>query len=254
MICSKCEFVVLPKYADKIRGKEQEFCPRCECKYENRNTSVIKVVVVMVIWVISLLVVYMLFLILLEPLLNKRVKGNYQEHTNEDVSEGLTMSLLEHVDRDDAHHDEPSTSSHFFAQYRRRPNRLPSGYDEASADDDDVSRYGTSDDDDDSNRSISLFDAKDDVTLGANDIGALAASSSGMSSAAAGATGGNHAAAAAAATSAAAADYHAPAGSGALPMGARGNVLNRVGHQQDKWKRQVREQRKNIYDRHTMLN
>uniref|UniRef100_A0A182J1M1 Uncharacterized protein n=1 Tax=Anopheles atroparvus TaxID=41427 RepID=A0A182J1M1_ANOAO len=32
------------------------------------------------------------------------------------------------------------------------------------------------------------------------------------------------------------------------------NVLNRVGHQQDKWKRQVREQRRNIYDRHTMLN
>lgn len=33
-----------------------------------------------------------------------------------------------------------------------------------------------------------------------------------------------------------------------------GNVLNRVGHSQDKWKRQVREQRRNIYDRHTMLN
>lgn len=38
------------------------------------------------------------------------------------------------------------------------------------------------------------------------------------------------------------------------PMGVRVNVLNRVGHQQDKWKKQVREQRKNIYDRHTMLN
>lgn len=37
-------------------------------------------------------------------------------------------------------------------------------------------------------------------------------------------------------------------------MGVRSNVLNRVGHQQDKWKRQVREQRRNIYDRHTMLN
>ncbi|GFW61812.1 uncharacterized protein CG1161 [Trichonephila clavipes] len=32
------------------------------------------------------------------------------------------------------------------------------------------------------------------------------------------------------------------------------NVLNRVGEQQDKWKRQVQEQRRNIYDRHTMLN
>lgn len=41
----------------------------------------------------------------------------------------------------------------------------------------------------------------------------------------------------------------------AHPMGMRsGNVLNRVGHQQDKWKRQVLEQRRNIYDKHTMLN
>jgi len=35
---------------------------------------------------------------------------------------------------------------------------------------------------------------------------------------------------------------------------AAGGVLNRVGHQQSKWKRQVQEQRRNIYDRHTMLN
>lgn len=47
--------------------------------------------------------------------------------------------------------------------------------------------------------------------------------------------------------------FISPGGS-AHPMGIRGNVLNRVGHQQDKWKQQVREQRRNIYDRHTMLN
>lgn len=46
----------------------------------------------------------------------------------------------------------------------------------------------------------------------------------------------------------------APAGASVHPLGVRGNVLNRVGHQQDKWQRQVREQRKNIYDFHTMLN
>lgn len=39
-------------------------------------------------------------------------------------------------------------------------------------------------------------------------------------------------------------------GGGGTPSG----VLNRVGHQQSKWKRQVQEQRRNIYDRHTMLN
>lgn len=82
---SNCDGVILPHLEGKIKGKEQEFCPRCECKYENRNTAIIKVVVIIVIWVISLLVVYMLFLICLDPLLNKRIKNSYQEHTNEDV-------------------------------------------------------------------------------------------------------------------------------------------------------------------------
>merc|ERR1711915_530863 len=31
-------------------------------------------------------------------------------------------------------------------------------------------------------------------------------------------------------------------------------VLQRVGNQQDRWKRQVQEQRRHIYDQHTMLN
>ena len=38
------------------------------------------------------------------------------------------------------------------------------------------------------------------------------------------------------------------------PLRVRPNMLGRVGHQQDKWKRQVQEQRRNIYDRHAMLN
>lgn len=33
-----------------------------------------------------------------------------------------------------------------------------------------------------------------------------------------------------------------------------GSVLNRAVQQQNKWKKQVQEQRKNIYDKHTMLN
>ncbi|XP_076248560.1 uncharacterized protein CG1161 [Calliopsis andreniformis] len=133
-----CEGVVLSKVGDQLKGKEEIYCSRCDCKYENRNTTIIKIVVILVIWVISLLVIYMLFLICLDPLLNKRIHKastniGYHEHNNED----------------------------------------------------------------------------DDASI---------------------APGTSH------------------------PMGERGNVLNRVGHQQDKWKRQVREQRRNIYDRHTMLN
>jgi len=33
----------LPKVGDQIKGKEEVFCSRCDCKYENRNTTIIKV-------------------------------------------------------------------------------------------------------------------------------------------------------------------------------------------------------------------
>lgn len=138
-----CDSVILPKYSDKIKGKEQEFCVRCECKYENRNTTVIKVVVLIVIWVISLLSIYMLFLNLLEPLLNKRSKQNYQEHLDEDDGASINQEA----------------NSHNLPMVHVNTNNPP-----------------------------------------------------------------------------------------------RNNVLNRVTNQQDKWKRQVQEQRQRIYDRHTMLN
>ncbi|XP_055911486.1 uncharacterized protein CG1161 [Eupeodes corollae] len=132
-----CDGALLPRRGEN--GKEIEICPHCKCKYENRNTTLIKVVVIIVIWIISILVIYMLFLMCLDPLLNKRVKANYQEHTNED--------------------DDTTSVS---------PQSLPN--------------------------------------------------------------------------------------SAAQELNARANVLNRVGHQQDKWKKQVREQRRHIYDRRTMLN
>ncbi|EDW34322.1 GL21638 [Drosophila persimilis] len=128
-----CAGALLPRL--DANGKELPICAECKCSHVARNTTLIKVVVIIVIWIISILVIYMLFLMCLDPLLNKRVKANYQEHTNED--------------------DEPTPP-------------MPAA----------------------TNQELS----------------------------------------------------------------ARANVLNRVGHQQDKWKRQVREQRRHIYDRHTMLN
>ncbi|XP_068155316.1 uncharacterized protein CG1161 [Drosophila tropicalis] len=132
-----CAGALLPHL--DANGKELPICNECKCSHVARNTTLIKVVVIIVIWIISILVIYMLFLMCLDPLLNKRVKANYQEHTNED--------------------DEPTPP-------------MPAASTSAN------------------NQELS----------------------------------------------------------------ARANVLNRVGHQQDKWKRQVREQRRHIYDRHTMLN
>ncbi|ODN02488.1 hypothetical protein Ocin01_04195 [Orchesella cincta] len=156
-----CDIVVLPEITKNpninIKGKEGEFCPRCECKYESRNLQIIKVVVIIVMWVVSLLVIYMLFLMCLDPLVNKRIKTTaYQEHTNED-DESVGGGRTSH------------------------PMRV---------------------------------------------TGSSSVSSSTQILAT---TAGPH-----------------------LPLLVV--LLNRVGHQQSKWKRQVQEQRRNIYDRHTMLN
>ncbi|GAB1605748.1 transmembrane protein 9-like isoform X3 [Argonauta hians] len=76
----KCEDVVWP-----LPEKATEFCPRCECKYQSRNVTLIKIMVTIIICVVSLLFVYMVFLLCLDPLLVKK-PGRYQEQTNEEVN------------------------------------------------------------------------------------------------------------------------------------------------------------------------
>ncbi|XP_063837564.1 uncharacterized protein LOC135086715 [Ostrinia nubilalis] len=36
-----CDEVVLIRVSEEVRARQQEYCPRCECKYETRNTTVI---------------------------------------------------------------------------------------------------------------------------------------------------------------------------------------------------------------------
>ncbi len=122
------------------------FCPRCSCEYQIRNLSVMKIVVILIVWVISVLVIYMAFLACLEPLLTRRGpgSGSYSEHHDDDDEE---------------------------------------------EEDDDV----------------------DPVAGGGG-------------------------------------------GEASLTRNYGTSVINRLDDQQARWKRQVREQRKNIYDRHSMLN
>nr|CAH8833568.1 unnamed protein product [Trichobilharzia regenti] len=55
---------------------DKRFCPFCECKFQVRNTTTIKVVVCFILTIISALILYMLFLLLLEPLLSTRRLGH----------------------------------------------------------------------------------------------------------------------------------------------------------------------------------
>ncbi|CAG4942839.1 unnamed protein product [Colias eurytheme] len=67
-----CGGVVLPHVSDEIRDNAQVFCPRCDCKYESRNTTIIMVVVIIVLWILMLLSAYLIFLIILDPLLTRK--------------------------------------------------------------------------------------------------------------------------------------------------------------------------------------
>lgn len=157
-----CRHVVVPRLELTSDAKQEHyaelpdsFCPRCTCRYEQRNTGVIKVVVVVVIWVIVLLVIYMLFLVVLDPLILRRKHTQYQEHREEEMA---------------------------LAQYP------------------------------------CMLQAREEATSQSGDeVNMVTARSS-------------------------------------RPTTRGGAVLQRVTGQQNRWQKQVQEQRKHIYDRHTMLN
>ena len=72
-----CLTVVNPE--EKIA---KEFCPRCDCHYETRNTKTIQVVIIIIICVVSMLVVYMIFLLCLDPLMGRK-SAAYSEQRDE---------------------------------------------------------------------------------------------------------------------------------------------------------------------------
>ena len=79
-----CQTVVKPN--EKIA---KEFCPRCDCHYETRNTKTIQVVIIIIICVISMLVVYMVFLLCLDPLMGRK-SAAYAEQRDE-IDEAAAM-------------------------------------------------------------------------------------------------------------------------------------------------------------------
>jgi len=87
-----CLNVVIPSlYVEEAHVEKlpEAFCPRCVCRYEQRNTTVIKVVVVMIICVISLLVLYMGYLLLIDPILQKWKQTAYRQHKEEEDKDDI---------------------------------------------------------------------------------------------------------------------------------------------------------------------
>jgi len=86
-----CEHVVQP-----VLGLDKEqvdkFCPRCVCQHETRSVTTIKVVVIIIIWVMSILIIYLGFLVCIDPLLGgkglrpraRTINNPYQQHHDDD--------------------------------------------------------------------------------------------------------------------------------------------------------------------------
>ncbi|KAI5095067.1 transmembrane protein 9 [Silurus meridionalis] len=95
-----CLHVVEPM---PVPGHDVEaYCLLCECKYEERSSNTIKVTIIIYLSVVGALLLYMLFLLLVEPLIRRR-DSYRQPLQNEDDSEdvwapGRGNTVLERVE------------------------------------------------------------------------------------------------------------------------------------------------------------
>ncbi|XP_068947286.1 transmembrane protein 9B isoform X2 [Petaurus breviceps papuanus] len=71
-----CLHVVEPM---PVLGPDVEaYCLRCECKYEERSSVTIKVTIIIYLSILGLLLLYMVYLTLVEPILKRRLFGHSQ--------------------------------------------------------------------------------------------------------------------------------------------------------------------------------
>ncbi|KFV50925.1 Transmembrane protein 9B, partial [Tyto alba] len=81
-----CLHVVEPM---PVPGPDVEaYCLRCECKYEERSSVTIKVTIIIYLSILGLLLLYMVYLTLVEPILKRRLFGHSQLiQSDEDVGD-----------------------------------------------------------------------------------------------------------------------------------------------------------------------
>ncbi|XP_072336721.1 proton-transporting V-type ATPase complex assembly regulator TMEM9 isoform X3 [Scyliorhinus torazame] len=78
-----CLHVVEPM---PVPGRDVEaYCLLCECKYEERSTTTIKVTIIIYLTVVGALLVYMAFLMIVDPLIRKQDSYIQPLHNEEDT-------------------------------------------------------------------------------------------------------------------------------------------------------------------------
>uniref|UniRef100_A0A914PTI8 Transmembrane protein 9 n=1 Tax=Panagrolaimus davidi TaxID=227884 RepID=A0A914PTI8_9BILA len=68
------------------------FLANCDCKHESRNTILLKIVVIFVICVLFVLGTYMVFLVLLDPMLKRQRHPIPYERQNDELEENIFAS------------------------------------------------------------------------------------------------------------------------------------------------------------------
>ncbi|XP_059828755.1 proton-transporting V-type ATPase complex assembly regulator TMEM9 [Hemitrygon akajei] len=80
-----CLHVVEPM---PVPGRDVEaYCLLCECKYEERSTTTIKVTIIIYLTVVGALLVYMAFLMIVDPLIRKPDSYIQPLHNEEDTED-----------------------------------------------------------------------------------------------------------------------------------------------------------------------
>ncbi|KAK5966200.1 Transmembrane protein 9 [Trichostrongylus colubriformis] len=95
------------------------FLANCDCRFESRNTVMLKVVVIFVICVIMVLVTYMAFLMCLDPMLRKqRFSQSPYRQQNDEMEDNIFARAA------DASSSETSSATTVRARASSKPNVL----------------------------------------------------------------------------------------------------------------------------------
>ncbi|XP_014126384.2 proton-transporting V-type ATPase complex assembly regulator TMEM9 isoform X1 [Zonotrichia albicollis] len=87
-----CLHVVEPM---PVPGNDVEaYCLLCECKYEERSTTTIKVIIIIYLSVVGALLLYMAFLVLVDPLIRKPDPYTQPLHNEEDSEDTHSLAAV----------------------------------------------------------------------------------------------------------------------------------------------------------------
>uniref|UniRef100_A0A8C0FZN0 Transmembrane protein 9 n=1 Tax=Chelonoidis abingdonii TaxID=106734 RepID=A0A8C0FZN0_CHEAB len=87
---NNCLHVVEPM---PVPGNDVEaYCLLCECKYEERSTTTIKIIIIIYLSVVGALLLYMAFLMLVDPLIRKPDAYTQPLHNEEENEEARSLA------------------------------------------------------------------------------------------------------------------------------------------------------------------